>query len=146
MVQVHAQNPITQKILHNPMWWVLYDCHTFGYKKNENTNLVGLIGYKKGHTHNVWIQGDPSWDNLVRLDKNPILVRFPVRLNENHSRIEQSLLITAIVQQHHRYSPSEVQGWRLMDENGVTYSELGLIGSKGEGDWPPSAPWSKIQE
>ena len=62
-----------------------------GYKKNEIT-LVGLIGYKykkKELTQNVWVQGDPTWYILVRLDKNPVLVRFSVILNKNRSRMSR---------------------------------------------------------
>jgi hypothetical protein len=47
------------------------------------------LSYKKGYTQNVWVQGDPDCELLVRLDENPVLVIFPVRLNENHSRISE---------------------------------------------------------
>ena len=77
-----------------------------GYKKES----VGLTGYKKEHCgykkehcgykkralwdsqatrkgipRSIGYKGDPTWELPVRLDRNPVLVKLPVRMNENHS-------------------------------------------------------------
>ena len=48
-------------------------------------STVGLTGYKKGIPRSIGYKGDPTWELPVRLDRNPVLVKLPVRLNEKHS-------------------------------------------------------------